>query len=297
MRVAILPSLGIGDALLMMIAAHHLHRLGHRVTLIHPQFSELASWFPFCSFIESSRELCDLSSFDFIIAENDNAPILKTWISLYRDALSIFYPTYSLKKHGPLAPTDRTFDPHLPMAINIGRAIESLFPYGTISYDNGITPPPSLTKQKYTQRILIHPTSRETHKNWLPCQFVKLANKLNQRGFDPHLCVAPRERPEWLDKGFPVPELPSLSDLASYVHESYALIGNDSLTGHLASNLNLPTLTIANDAERMRLWRPGWKEGVLVLPPQWLPWKPHRWQRTIPVRTVLRAFDKKLLSL
>lgn len=296
MRVAILPSLGIGDALLMMIAAHHLHRLGHHVTLIHPQFSELASWFPFCSFLASSREHCELDSFEFIIAENDNAPIIKHWATTFRDHLSIFYPTYSLKKHGSLTSSDRAFNPQLPMAINIGRSIETLFPSGSISYDNGITPPSSLTARKHPRRVLIHPTSREPAKNWLPSQFLKLASQLNKRGFDPHFCVTPAERSEWL-VDFPAPELPTLADFAAYVYESYALIGNDSLAGHLASNLNLPTLTIANDPERMRLWRPGWKKGVLVLPPQWLPWKPNRWQRTIPVRTVLRAFDKKLLSL
>jgi hypothetical protein len=85
--------------------------------------------------------------------------------------------------------------------------------------------------------------------------------------------------------------------LAAFIFESGYHIGNDSMLGHLASNLNIPNLIIANDKRRMDLWRPGWRYGFIVLPPQWLPqfrpfrWKKDHWQHLISVKKVLTYFN------
>jgi hypothetical protein len=91
-----------------------------------------------------------------------------------------------------------------------------------------------------------------------------------------------------------VPEFSNLDDLAMYVYQSGFVIGNDSLVGHLASNLQIPTIIVADKNERMKLWRPGWLEGSVVTLSPWVPrWKffEKNWQHFISSARVLRAFD------
>lgn len=305
---AVLPALGIGDAILMMIASHRLYLSGFQVTTFHDSLPELAPWFPHQSFEKnlSDEELINrLNPFDLIIAENDNSTRIKKLIAAFRgqspERLSIFYPTYFQAKHGLLHSTDKVFDPDRPMAENIGEAIANLLHKKDPSKNNGITPPLPLKHRVHSNRIIIHPTSRVPSKNWSSHKFLDLAKQLKDRGYDPHFCVSPAERHQWenaLQLGCSLPHFSNLSELAAFIFESGFHIGNDSLLGHLASNLNIPTLIIADDEKRMRLWRPGWQSGEVVLPPQWIPnprifrWKKNHWQRLISVRKVFKKFNK-----
>lgn len=307
---AVLPALGIGDAILMMIASHQLHQSGFQVTTFHDSLPELAPWFPHQNFEKklSEEELIQrLSPFDLIIVENDNSPRIRKLIAAFKDhtpeRLSIFYPTYSAKKHGPLHSLDKVFDPNRPMAENIAEASANLLNSNDLSKNNGITPPFSLVYRAYPKRIIIHPTSRVPSKNWSSCKFFDLAKRLKKNGYEPNFCVSPAERSQWekaADLGCSLPHFSNLSELAAFTFESGFHIGNDSLLGHLASNLNIPTLIIADDEKRMRLWRPGWKRGEVVLPPQWIPnprifrWKKNHWQHLISVRKVIKKFNKLL---
>ncbi len=305
---AVLPALGIGDAILMMIASHHLLQSGLCVTTFHDNLPELAPWFPNQSFEKNplEEELIErLQKFDLIVVENDNSPRIRKLIAIFRkepsDRLSIFYPTYSPAKHGPLCSLDRVFDPNRPMAENIGKAIASLLACAETSTSNGITPPMPLEHRSRFNRIIIHPTSRAPSKNWPAHKFLKLAQRLKDQGYDPHFCVSPNERTTWekvIESACSLPHFPNLSTLAAFIFESGFHIGNDSLLGHLASNLNIPTLIIADDENRMRLWRPGWSRTRVIFPPEWIPnprvfrWKKNHWQRLISVRKVLRGFNK-----
>lgn len=302
---AVLPALGIGDAILMMIASHQLMLAGYKVTTFHNLLPELKNWFPgqlFEGRLAKEISVEELKRFDLVIAENDNSSHIKQLIHHLRDSLSVFYPTYAASKHGPLSALDQVFDPNLPMAENIGIAIARLLRSQTISKDNGITPPSSLQHQIHHKRIIIHPTSRAPSKNWTAAKFFTLARILKEKGYDPAFCVSLSERNNWKEveeMGCQIPELSSLSDLASFIYESGCHIGNDSLLGHLASNLNIPTVIIADDEKRMRLWRPGWLLGQVVLPPQWIPnprilrWKQNHWQKLVFVRQVLKAIPVK----
>ncbi|MBS0651436.1 MAG: hypothetical protein JSR93_09770 [Verrucomicrobia bacterium] len=305
---AVLPALGIGDAILMMIASHRLHLSGFQVTTFHDSLPELSSWFPHQNFEKnpSDEDLINrLNPFDLIIAENDNSPRIKKLIAAFRgqssERLSIFYPTYSQAKHGLLHSMDKVFDPDRPMAENIGEAAADLLNKEDPSKNNGITPPLPLKHRAHPNRIIIHPTSRVPSKNWSSHKFLNLAKRLKKGGYDPHFCVSPAERVQWEDAiklGCSLPHFPNLSELAAFIFESGFHIGNDSLLGHLASNLNIPTLIIADDEKRMRLWRPGWQRGEVVLPPQWIPnprifrWKKNHWQRLISVQKVIKKFNK-----
>lgn len=306
---AVLPALGIGDALLMMIASHQLKKEGYRVTTFHDALPQLSSWFPGHDFqkTSSSKEwIKTLKSFDLILVENDNSLKINQLLDNFRSRLSLFYPTYSSRKHSPLSEKDFVFDANLSMADNISEAISSLLFLSTRSKDNGILPPGTLKYRSKENRIIIHPTSRVSEKNWKAEGFLDLAKKLEKRGLHPLFCVGPDEYEDWKyieDKGFALANISSLSSLAAIVYESGFVIGNDSLIGHLGSNLNLPTLIIANDEKRMRLWRPGWRKGHLVFPPSYLPnWKflrlrEKRWQHFISSKKILKSFDNLLSSL
>lgn len=299
---AILPALGIGDGILMMIASHQLMLRGYQVITYHNQLGELSSWFQGHAIekIPASFETA-LSEVDLIIVENDNSE--KMHALRKNERACIFYPTYSETKHGPLRPNDKVFNPDLPMAENCARAIASLLSFSPPSKDNGIAPPEPLTHRRYSNQVLIHPTSRDTAKNWHPRHFLSLARALRKRDFSPVFCVGPQEREEWTSverEGFTLARIPHLEDLAELIYESAYVIGNDSLIGHLASNLEVPTLIIANDEKRMRLWRPGWLAGSLALPPSWLPnfkFCRTRWKDFITPRKVQRQFRSLSQSL
>ncbi|MBS0648197.1 MAG: hypothetical protein JSS10_03115 [Verrucomicrobia bacterium] len=272
-KVKVLPCRGIGDALLMLIAAERLHQSGYEVVTVHPKLPELQSWFPHLKFASDGS----LEEDEWAVVENDNSERVKSLKKDYRDRVSIFYPTYLASKHGPLSPLDRVFDAKKPMAENIAAAIASLLD-AEMSKENGITPLPHLIHRLHRQRVLLHHTSSLEEKNWLKDKFQEVAHGLKRRGYEPVF----------------VPEFSSLDDLAAYVYQSGYVIGNDSLVGHLASNLQIPNLIIADKQERMNLWRPGWLEGSVVTLAPWIPaWKffEKNWKYFISSGRVLRSFD------
>jgi heptosyltransferase-3 len=301
---AVLPALGIGDALLMMIASHQLKLAGYRVTTFHDSLPELSSWFPshqLKPFPSLETLIQTLDPFDLILVENDNSPKIKHLVETFRSRLSIFYPTYSATKHAPLSIQDYVFDCNLPMADNIAECIATFLSLPIPAKDNGLSPPPAFTHRIKKEQVIIHPTSRVPEKNWKARGFLDVAMKLKFKGLQPIFCVGSSERQSWqhIEKaGFMLPNFPTLSALAETIYESGFMIGNDSLIGHLASNLGIPTLIIANDEQRMRLWRPGWQKGLLVLPPPYLPnWKflrlrDKKWQHFITSNQVLKSFDR-----
>lgn len=297
LTAAVIPALGIGDALLMLIASHQLQLKNYQVITFHNHLPELGTWLPSHKLqtLPSDEELISsLTTYDLILVENDNSPRIKLLIDHYRPRLSIFYPTYKPTKHAPLSPLDRVFDPKLSMAENTSVAIATLLK-STPSKENGLTPPNTLIHRLKKNQVLIHPTSRVPTKNWRAEGFIKVAETLSSMGLTPLFCLAPNERGAWNHLGLPLADIPSLSHLAALIYESGFVIGNDSLPGHLASNLNIPTLIIADNENRMRLWRPDWLRGELVLPPPYLPnWKLLRrhWHSLITTHKVLTSFNK-----
>ncbi len=277
----------------MMIASEALHQAGYRVTTVHPALIELQDWLPHHTFFREVPP--SLEGWDLVIVENDNSPKLEQLKKLRSPNLSIFYPTYSPAKHAPLSPLDQCFDAALPFAENMALAMQRLLQKEILSKDNGLKIPSGLVQHRFKERILLHPMSSQAQKNWHRSKYLALARKLQKQGLSPVFIVSPKEHCAWQEveqEGFLVPTFPSLLALAEFTYESKALIGNDSLMGHLASNLGLPTLIIADDPRRMQLWRPAWTPGQLITPPAWTP-KPLRknhWQHFISTQRVLKTF-------
>jgi len=273
-KAVVFPARGIGDALLMMIASERLRKEGYEVTTVHPKLLELQRWFP----EHRLAKKWTFSDDEWIIVENDNSERVRLLKTAYRSSLSVLYPTYSFRKHGLLSARDRAFNFQKSMAENIAHAICSLLGKEEKLKENGISPPPGLIHRQHRSRVVIHPTSSDRNKNWLMEKYEEVAKGLEKRGYEP----------------FFTPEFENLGDLAAFIYESGFVIGNDSLLGHMASNLNVPTLIIADKAERMNLWRPGWLEGSVITLAGWVPrWNffEKNWQYFISSARVLKAFD------
>lgn len=274
---AIIPSKGIGDALLMMVASHRLLLNGYKVTTFHEGLIDLEEWFPGHQFKKrpSLEQLKELSTaYDLLIVQNDNSEKIAQLLKHAREKCAIFYPTYRAYKHAPLTTLDHVFAPEKSMVENIALSIAELLHLFDASKDNGLRTPATFVHRKYPKRIVIHPTSSVKSKNWPPEKFIALAHLLKERHFSPVFVVSNEEKKEWTFlENIPL-ELQTFnktSQLAAFLYESCGVIGNDSLLGHLGSNLNIPTIVIADNAVQMQLWRPDWLRGQIVTPSRLIP--------------------------
>jgi len=278
-----------------MVASHRLKLEGHDVTTFQDSLGELEEWFPGHRFAKRST-IESLDSFDFIVLQNDNTPFFLNLIDRYREKIHIFYASHEEGKHRPLTPKDQVFDRALPLVTNIAQGIASLLGQMDPIAENGITIPEGLVYRKHAKRILIHPTSTTPKRTWTREKFLKVAEKLEKEGYEIAFSLSPQEREEWKDIPFLIPEFPSLEALAAYIYESHFLIGNESGTGHLASNLGIPTLIVASCPKQMALWRPGFLLGSVVTPPSYIPnfkffrLREKKWQTFVSPRHILKLF-------
>lgn len=277
-KAVVLPSRTLEDALMMMVAAETLRRAGYTVTTVHPQFTQLSSWFPHHHIVKAAS----FSPDDWIVAQNDNSETIQLLKRDYRAQLTIFYPSYDATSCGEVCALDRIFNTDKTMIENIAHSMASLLSRYPCR-ENGIVAPPHLVQQAHRTRVVIQHTSSEDRNQWLREKYEEVADGLQKRGFDP----------------FFIPEHITLIELAELIYESGFFIGNDSVAGHLASNLHIPTLIIADQQERMKLRRPGWHPGSVVTLAKWLPqWGilgnffTRNWQYFISSEKVLRTFDK-----
>jgi heptosyltransferase III len=296
-RAAVICASGIGDGLLMMIAAQHLKKRGYQVTLFHDAKHELSLFFEGVDIAchpPLERLETALKNFDRVLVENDNSS--RAWhlfeIRKRLPQVSFFFPTPS----SHMQKEDYLFNLNLPVASNLSKGCEKLL--GTpSSKENGISLPKEKTFRKHPKRIVIHPTSNDIKRNWFQSQFLSLTYYLEKEGYEVAFCVGPNEKNEWKHIKN-VPEFSNLREVANYIYESGYLIGNDSGIGHLASNLGIPTLTISGNPKRVRLWRPDWALGHVITLPFPLPnfkgihlrIRENFWQYFISTSRTLKAF-------
>ncbi|MBM3207456.1 MAG: hypothetical protein FJZ57_02475 [Chlamydiae bacterium] len=307
-KAAVLPAQGIGDGLLMLVASYNLQEAGYEVTTYQPLLKQLTPWLKTKNFlnIPTISEIEQFSKeYDLIVLQNDNSPLAQKLISLKREGilnqLVVFYPTYHFNKHGPIYQNDHVFEENVCMVENIAKATSKLLKLPGVSRNNGLIPLPGLEHRKNSNRIVLHPTSSQENKNWPYKKFISLAKKLEEQDFEVVFAVSPIEHENWkkiTENRWLVPLLPTLSDLAILIYESSCVIGNDSLIGHLASNLQIPSVVVANDEKRMRLWRPGWLKGEVITPSSFLAkWifrkrSKKKWSKFISVSNVIKRFNK-----
>jgi len=324
-KVAIVCCGGIGDSLLMMIAARCFKEAGFQVTVFGDSVCQVAPFFEGYTFV-SELTLSTLEEkfthFDRIIVQNDHSERAYFLFDLREKKRSLpiffFFPTFCPRwRKG-----DIFFDRDWPMATNIAAACRALLGSGKEKWvqdrgrlsradlsafqqskDNGMVMPKEKTYRRFPRRIVLHPTSKVASRNWSQRSYLKLADRLQQRGFSVSFAVSPEERAEWLfveDEGIALPLFSKLYDVGSYLYESGFFIGNDSGLGHLASNLKVATVTISGNLKWVKLWRPDWYVGTIAVPYFPLPnfkgigwrFRERHWSYFVSVGRVLHAFDR-----
>ena len=298
-KIGIICGSGIGDGLIMMVAAAHLS-MQSQITIFHEKHRALSVLFPKLYHWQSYAPKV-LISFHLIFMQYDASQVAHEILHLRRrknfPQVIIFFPY----KHPKSLSSDVIFDRSKTMVDNIMSFMKQKFPtpHSSRLSKNGLLIPKG-EYRKYSQRIAIHPTSADRRKNWTPIQFVLLAKKFRLYGYFPVFLVSPQEGYYWksfLSSSFPLECFADLLDVSSYLYESGAFIGNDSGLGHLASSLQIPTVTIFSKKSLSPLWNPGFGMHKVVLPyrsPNWkglsLCFREWFWPICISTRKVIAKF-------
>ena len=322
-RIALVPSMGLGDSLIYVLLAVNLARAGYRVTLVSNHLAYLAEWLPQLDILpfpppEQTDQL--QSRYDLVVADCGGivAAIDKPAAELAKHY--VFVGTLKVKrdfvfdhtgrvrerfgeeKAACLVPLARAAGPIRVIADDRATMVEQVVAFcrerlGILqaSDELGLRLPEHYQYRRHQRRVMLHPTSYNPKKNWPWQKYLRLARRLRASGYEPEFVLSPKERGQWagfFEAEFPVPTLADTKALAIYLYESGYVIGNDSGVGHLASALGIPVLTLYRKRRDGFCWRPGWGDNEVVRP--WLSLGALRkaWMYCLSVSRVKRAFDR-----
>lgn len=148
---------------------------------------------------------------------------------------------------------------------------------------------------KDKQRVLIHPTSSKVIKNWTPEKYLELAIRMKANNFEPIITVSPTERDAWLGltKGvIEVPLFESIAALAEFYATADWFVGNDSGNAHLASMLGIPTFQLFGRWRKNPAWRAGWGKNNVLIAKLPHCLSRNEWQQGISVDYAYAKFIK-----
>ncbi|MBF8264046.1 MAG: hypothetical protein HW387_1711 [Parachlamydiales bacterium] len=309
-RAAVFCHNGLGDGVISLVLSNNLHLNGWHVDTYQNFIGSMQKWFPHLPVMsyppihEIERLLHQYEW--FFVFHNDTSEFIHKLIQegkrRFFDQMKVLYAYPSKRIVNEPYYQDAQIDPGVPMTESLRIFCEKILLLPKSTRSNGFIPPAELKHRANKNRVVIHPTSSRAGKNWTREKFIDLAEQLNQKGFDPVWMIGPKERVVWKQIGFEMPEFASLDSLASFIYESGYLIGNDSGLGHLASFLEVPTLTITRRRALAKLWAPNYAPGVVVTPNPWIPnirglrLRDRYWQKFITTQKVLRAFDRLVLK-
>jgi heptosyltransferase III len=308
-RAAVFCHNGLGDGVISLVLSNNLHLNGWHVETYQNFIGSMQKWFPHLPVIPYPS-LSDIERILhhyewFFVFHNDTSEFIQKLIQegkrRFPDQMKVLYAYPSKRIVNEPYYQDAQIDPGMPMTESLRIFCEKILRLPKSTRSNGFIPPGELKHRANKNRVIIHPTSSRAGKNWTREKFISLATNLHQKGFEPLWMIGPKEREQWSDlerMGFEMPEFATLDALASFIYESGYLVGNDSGLGHLASFLEIPTLTITRRKALAKLWAPNYAPGVVVTPSHWIPnirgfrLRDRYWQRFISTQKVLRAFNR-----
>lgn len=283
--IAYIASPNLGDTLICLVTVHNLLQNGYKVDVYGDYAYALCDWFPEMQIYKS------IPISEQRIFEKYNAVLHMHERELSRE-LSSWHPNSVVLFHESLHKILLSEVDLQLITCKIQLGLEN------VVRSNGMKPPANLIKHKNKNKIMLHPTSTATLKNWPAQKYLALAKALTQKGYEPSFIVSKDEKPEWdeiIQSKFPLPAFNSLSDVAKNLYEAKYFIGNDSGIGHLASSVGTPTLTIVMRKSIAIHWRPAFAPGEIVLPPPWLNPRFIRekfWKQCVSVEMVLKKFEQ-----
>lgn len=275
----------LGDSLLSMIIVHNLVRYGYRVTVFGTQIDALRDWFPGVD-IHASPTSADaaatLAAFDVVLHAYHADTLLDAEHAHPGSVVMDDWAVYRQVKN----------------MVDIQMEIcQRHFGIDSPVRSNGMSTPGALPQRADMRRVIIHPMASDRQKSWRPMRFVKLALRLRNRGFEPEFLLPPSALAEWqwlTRYGFTPCAYRNLSAVAAHIATSGWVIGNDSGIGHLASNLGIPTVSLAMRPSIAQRWKPGWAPSRTVVAPGLVPsrfLKEHCWKYLLSTARVMTAFD------
>lgn len=294
MKCAVISCIGLGDGLLSLILSTNLMRKGDLAVTIHPFLGKMASLFPSHSFATRDN-WGGFDAYDHLFFFYEKSPwmlpLIDQALKQHRSKVTILNPIATPLADYPFWEEGK-FDGSKPFADNlVSFCLQELGITGA-SKEIGLLLPPHVKRGQFPKRIILHPMSSRKGKNWRKESFLALAKKLEKAGYEPAFILTEEERVGWPDSW--APRFSGLVEVAHFIAESGAMVGNDSGIGHLASCLGLPTLTICRSKMGADFWRPAWAKGRVVIPPSWIPnikglrLRDKHWQRFVPVNQILR---------
>jgi heptosyltransferase III len=326
-KIALVSYDSLGDGLVYLMMAENLRRNGFRVTYYGNRISDLAGWFPQLSirpYPEMGRLESELRDFDLVLycppsfvrhrlSEVEMRRLAERYVII---CLSRNFPefwrvdhTERIEKELPpeksrrlqrLASCSgcirhRKFSTESVVQITLSFMKEKMG-LENVTPDVHLHAPMGLRHRRHRDRIVLCPDSAVPgRKDWTPARILDLAARLKSRGLDPKIVAAPGNIAKWQGMAANVcesPALHSVEELAAYLYESGVVVASDSGSGHLASFLRVPTVTIHRRMNRKFAWRPDWAPGVVVCPVITLSvLKTHIWRPFIPTAKILRAVD------
>lgn len=325
-HIAVVPSMGLGDSLVYLVVANNLVRAGYRVTMLSNHLAHFADWLPNMQVLpfpepENTHDLCN--TYDLVVSDCGSIvtsiPRDPAWLAQHfvivgtlrvksdyiHDHRQRLITRLGEKKAellrelaiaaGPIRTIDDDSVTMVEQAIEFCRTRLAIL---DASAEIGFTVPSVFIARRNSRRVMLHPTSYNTKKNWPHKKYLRLARRLKRQGFDPQIVLSPKERAEWaprFEPEFSVPQFANAQELAAYLYESGYVIGNDSGVGHLASALGVPVLTIYRKRRDGFCWRPGWGCNEIVRPSISMGALRGAWKFFLSVSRVERAF-KRLLA-
>ena len=283
-RVVLLLSSALGDSLLFCIVAHNARRRGMHVSVFGDQAMLLKGWLPDLA-VAPTPSRADLpkilSAFDVVLQLHTDRPFAD---------VSVCHPNVRVLADIPNASSPES------MVDRLAGFCRSEWSIDNPERHNGLRAPEGLVHRRYAKRVVIHPTASTQDKCWLPSRFIALGKALRRAGYDPQFVLAPHERAAWPAverEGMGMPVFASLSDVAAWIYESGWFIGNDSGIGHLASNLQIPTLSLFMRRGIARTWRPDFGHARILIGGGFIPTgrlKERYWKYALTVGSVMKAF-------
>lgn len=298
---------GLGDGVVSLVLSNNLQLNGWKVDTYQNMMGSMQNWVPHLPiFTYPTVDQLDriLHEYQwFFVFQNDSSEFIQKLISEGKrrdpDQMKVIYIYPSKRIVNEPYYQDAQVDPDLPVAENLRLFCERILHLPKITKSNGFIPPSGLRYRLHMKRVVIHPTSSRPGKNWTKSKFVRLAAHLQKEGYDPIFMLGSCEKKGWEDQRLSyAPEFSSLDEVARYIYESSYLLGNDSGLAHLASFLEIPTLTITRRKALARLWAPSYSSSIVVTPHPWIPnirglrLRDRYWQKFISVEKVLRGFDR-----
>jgi hypothetical protein len=300
---------GLGDGVNCLVLSNNLHLNGWKVDTYQNAIGSMQNWFPHLNVL-SYPPLSELprilSQYDlFFVVHNDTDPFVLQLIQegkrRFPEQMKVIYLYPSKNIVGEPYYNDCLVDPGLPIAENMRLFCERVLHLPKITKSNGFIPLPGLISRKHPKRVAIHPTSARETRNWPKEKFLELAHYLKFKGFEP--VFIPGTKAGWENIGHEIALFQSLDALARFLYESGFLIGNDSGLGHLASALQIPTLTICRRKTWANMWAPCFHKGIVITPSPWIPnisgfrLRDRHWKKFISVRKAQKAFDRLAESM